>query len=99
MTTHRINAEQARDIARAHDPSFAIDEILAGVEACAREGKYEYTTRKFGFGDSACYGFEKGYPEQCKAILRELRALGFNASVKAEEKQFVDLWLSVTWDS
>jgi len=97
MATYSIDAQKARDIARAHDPSCAVNQILQGIEACAREGKYKYITREFGFGSSACYAEEKNYPELCKAILRELRALGFKATVNSQENQFVDLWLSVTW--
>ena len=46
----RITAEQARDIARAKDPSFAVEAILAGIKEAAEKGKYEYTTRAYGFG-------------------------------------------------
>jgi len=98
MTTYQIDAEKARDIARAHDPSLAVDVILKGIEACAREGKYEDITREFGFGNSACYAAESDYPEPCKAILRELRALGFKAHLVEHENQFGDSWLSVRWE-
>lgn len=81
----RLTAEKARDLARAKDPSFAVNEILEGIEAAAREGKYEYVTRKYGFGDGACYGNEDKWPALCQAIIKELRLLGFSASVRAGE--------------
>lgn len=93
----RLTAAQAADIARAKDPSFAVETILAGVRKAAEQGKYEYTTREYGFGDGACYTNEESYPALCKAILKELRALGYKAHVGVECRQFVDLWLSVEW--
>lgn len=93
----KITAEKARDIARAKDPAFAVDAILAGVTRAAEAGKYEYTTRDYGFGTST-YCNEKDYPELCRAILKELRALGYRCNVNAVDRQFVDLWLEVRWD-
>ena len=94
-----LTAEKARDIARAKDTVFAaLDEILAGIEKAAYEGKYEYITRNYGFGSGECYTSEDKYPALCQAILKELRALGFKANVRSECRQFVDLWLSVTWE-
>ena len=61
--SNRMTADRARDLARAKDPSFAVDSILAGVEAAARDGKYEYQTREHGFGDGACYSSEERWPE------------------------------------
>ena len=59
----RLTAEKARDIARAKDTAFAaLDEILAGIEKAACEGKYEYITRNYGFGSSECYTSEDKYP-------------------------------------
>lgn len=95
--SNRMTADRARDLARAKDPSFAVDSILAGVEAAARDGKYEYQTREHGFGDGACYSSEERWPELNKAIVKALRALGYRADVRVHEGQFVDLWLSVTW--
>jgi len=95
----RMTAEKARDLARAKDPSFAVDEILAGIEDAAREGKYEYSTRAHGFGSGSCYGNEDKWPALNQAIIKELRKLGFAARVRVHEGQFVDLWLEVTWAS
>lgn len=93
----RITAGEARDIARAKDPAFAVDTILAGIAKAAEAGKYEYTTRDYGFGTST-YCNEDKYPELCKAILKELRGLGYRCNVQAKELQFVDLWLEVRWN-
>lgn len=96
--TKRLTAEQARDMARAKDPAFAVDAILAGIKDAAEKGKYEYVTRQYGFGDGACYGNEDKWPALCQAIVKELRGLGFTARVRVQENQFVDLWLEVKWD-
>lgn len=92
----RITAKEAASLAQAKDPAFAVDTILAGVKKAAEDGKYEYTTRDYGFGTST-YCNERDYPPLCIAILKELRALGYACQVHAQERQFVDLWLSVTW--
>jgi len=92
----KMTAEQARSIAQSKDPAFAVETILAGVAKAAEQGKYEYTTRDYGFGTST-YCNERDYPPLCLAILKELRGLGYTCAVRAEERQFVDLWLSVSW--
>jgi hypothetical protein len=92
----RLSAKAARDIARAKDPAFAVDTILAGIAKAAEEGKYVYTTRDYGFGTST-YCNECDYPKLCIAILKELRGLGYSCAVHAKESQFVDLWLRVEW--
>lgn len=93
----RMTADKARDMARAKDPAFAVDTILAGITKAAEAGKYEFTVRDYGFGTST-YCNEKDYPELCKAILKDLRALGYRCDVRAVERQFVDLWLEIRWD-
>jgi len=93
----RMTADQARDIARAKDPAFAVDTILDGIAKAAEAGNYKYTTRDYGFGTST-YCNEDQYPELCKAILKELRALGYRCACKAQERQLVDLWLEIYWD-
>ena len=96
--TERLTAKQAHDLARAKDPAFALDAILAGIEKASLEGRYEYITRNYGFGSSQCYAAEEKYPALCQVILKELRDLGYKARVQSECRQFVDLWLSVTWE-
>jgi len=92
----RLTAAAAADIARAKDPAFAVDTILAEIAKAAEAGKYEYTTRAYGFGEST-YCNEDKYPELCKAILKDLRGLGFKCQCHAQERQFVALWLEVSW--
>lgn len=95
--TERLTAEKARDLARAKDHSFAVDEILRGIEKKALDRKYEYVTRGFGFGSGECYSSEEKWPALCQEIVKELRSLGYKAQVRSSVGQFVDLWLEVTW--
>ncbi|SPU49875.1 hypothetical protein [Bordetella trematum] len=96
-STERMTADQARTLARNKYPSFAMDTIIAAVEAAAREGRYEVVSREFGFSDGACVGPEDDYPPLCRTILAELRALGYSAVVKGPEENPTEKWLSVTW--
>jgi hypothetical protein len=93
----KFTAAQAAGIAKAKDPSFAVETILAGVKKAAGEGRYEYKTREFGFGDGSCYTSEDKYPPLCKAIIQELRQLGYKVRIGIQESQFVDIWLEVSW--
>ena len=92
----RITAQKARELSRAY-AAFAVDEILAGIEKEASEGKYEFVTAAYGFGSSACYASMDKWPALCQAIVAELRDLGFRADVRVHEKHFVEMWLQVTW--
>ena len=97
MTTERLTAEMAENITRSKDPTFAVETILKGIRTAAENGKREYITREYGFGDGSCYTTEDKYPALCKAILKELRDLGFKADIGSSCGQFVDVWLYVRW--
>ncbi|MGX9709987.1 hypothetical protein [Stenotrophomonas maltophilia group sp. LNF259] len=97
MTTERLTAAMAENITRSKDPAFAVDTILKGIRAAAVNGKREYITREYGFGDGSCYTAEDNYPALCKAILKELRDLGYKADIGSSCGQFVDVWLFVRW--
>lgn len=96
MTT-RLTAGQARDKARAKDPSAAVEVILEAVSEAAENGKYEITTRSFGFGDGSYYTSEAKWPAFGKAVIKELTALGYQCQIRSREAQFVDMWLEVSW--
>lgn len=98
MTTKKkLTAEEARKISMEHDPTIAMNAILSGIEETARTGSTVYVTREYGFGDGSCYTTEERYPTLCKAILKELRDLGYVATVKSKTSQFVDIYLEVKW--
>lgn len=93
----RLTAEEARQLADAHDPSKAIDAILANVRKAAARGEYMIKVSDFHFGSNVCYCPENQWPPLCQAIVKELRALGFQCDSRSECRQFVDLWLEVSW--
>lgn len=92
-----LTAEKARDLARAHDPSFAVENILIGVSAAAKAGEYRYKTREYGFGDGCCYTQESKWLALNQAIAKQLRGLGYTVEQRSNESQFVDLWLEISW--
>lgn len=93
----RLTAEQARDKAKAKDPSSAVTEILEVVERAAEEGKYEVKVRKHGFGSGEYYSTADKWPEFGKAIIKDLWGLGYQCRMRYHEGQFVDMWLEVSW--
>src|SRR5690554_5658541 len=93
----RITADQARDKAKAKDPSAAVAEILDAVANAAEEGKYEIQVRQHGFGSGSYYSTEEKWPEFGKAVIKELKGLGYQCRVRCYEGQFVDMWLEVSW--
>ena len=93
----RLTAAQAQDMARANDPSAAVETILNAVREAAEKGEYAITSRAFGFGDGSYYTSEDAWPAFGRAIIRELTALGYQCQIRCHEGQFVDMWLEVSW--
>jgi hypothetical protein len=96
MTT-LFNAKDAQKLSSLNDPTKLIKIILEEIKENAIDGKWEYITRSYGFGESILYDSECNYPEKIKQVLKLLRDLGFTASIIIEERQFVDIFLHVTW--
>ncbi len=88
--------------ARAMNPNNKVEEILKDIEqrikSIAPLGDTMLRVRDYGFGDSAWYGqlVPPGYDVQTK-VIKTLNGLGFKATVKCEEKQFVDIYLEICW--
>ena len=95
--TNLFNAKDAAKMSSLHDPNELLKTILTEIKQRATEGKWEYTTRSYGFGESILYDAEQNYPNKIKEVLRMLRDLGFNAQIRTRESQFVDIFLQVTW--
>lgn len=94
-----LTAEKARDLARAQDPSFAVEKILIGVSAAAKHGEYLYITREYGFGEGVVYRREEEWPALNQAIVKKLRELGYKVRQWSKESQFVDVWLEISWEA
>ena len=96
--TKLFNAKDAHELSRLSDPAELVKTILVEIQEVARNGKYEYTTRSYGFGGSDLYDIESNYPVKIKEVLKMLRELGFTAEIIIKECQFVDIFLLVSWN-
>lgn len=93
-----LKAEQARKIASENDPSKALETILKRVEVAAQAGKYSIKVRDYGFGGGEYYAPAQQWPDFGKKLIGELRNLGYSADIGSECRQFVDVWLEVSWE-
>lgn len=93
-----LKAEQARKIAAENDPTKALEAILLRVETAAKAGKYSIQVRDYGFGGAEYYAPSQQWPDFGKKLIGELRALGYSADIGSECRQFVDVWLEVSWE-
>lgn len=101
MDSTILTAKQALEISRANDTSYYgkyVQEILDKILEAANNGKYCISIYDYEFGSGKCYTTEDKYPEQCRYIIEQLRSLGYNCIIKCEEKQFVSMWLEISWD-
>lgn len=95
--TERLTAAKAAEIANKHDPAKAVDAILADVQKQAQAGRRTLRVNGYGFSSGECYGLRDKWPEHCRRIQDELWALGYKADLRVVERQFVDIWLQVSW--
>jgi hypothetical protein len=94
--TH-LTAAQARELSKLNSPKGLTEAVLEGVKERAEQGKSEFITRQYGFGDGRLYTTEQNYPSKIREVLQILRKLGYKADIFCEERQFVDIYLKVTW--
>jgi hypothetical protein len=92
-----FNARDAKALAKLNDPDELLKVILEEIKYEASEGKYEYITRDRGFGEGALYDIEDNYHSKIKNVLTSLRDLGFDAQIITDCRQFVDIYLRVSW--
>lgn len=95
MINTRLTAKEANVV--SNSMQAAVDDILLAVWDAAKEGKKSIKVRDYGFCDGGTYCREDQWPSNCKMILKELRELGYTCTGRANEAQFVDLWLEVSW--
>ncbi|ARU04700.1 hypothetical protein CCO03_08450 [Comamonas serinivorans] len=73
-----------------------VAEILEAVKAAAQEGKTTLKTYARDFGSGNLYG---GQPTVAQAaVIARLNELGFKTAIRSECRQFVDIWLEVSWE-
>lgn len=99
MSASKLTAAKALEISGVNNCEVASELGLAGildeVHAAALLGQTSIKSYKADFGGSHLYG---GKPTAVQlSILSKLKALGYRAEVRCEERQFVDIYLSVSW--
>lgn len=90
-----MKAHEARKLTNARNPEVILDTILKMIKVAAEQGKSSIKVREFGFGDGSLYS---GDPTMTQStVIKELKKLGYTADIKVEEKQFVDIYLDISW--
>ena len=92
-----LTAAQALVISQTSVPTVIVESILNLVQAAAENGDRSIKYRGSGFGDSIMYSGEDHIPAVNRAVIKQLRDLGYQVRIRCEERQFVDLWLEVSW--
>jgi hypothetical protein len=92
-----FDAKQAKRLADENSPDGLFNIVISEIKQEAARGGYSYVTRNYGFGESELYDVESNYPRKILETLKKLRSLGFYATVRTEERQFVDIFLEVKW--
>lgn len=94
-----MKASEARQMSDSQRPDKAVEGILERVKEAAKAGKYRIRVTDHGFGDSKLYEHgAHGWSTLQAAIAKELWNLGYEVVQKSECKQFVDIYLEVSWD-
>lgn len=92
-----LTAAEAFELSRKNDPQETVRNILELVRLAATRGEYSIKVRDWGFGGGEYYCAPQQWPSSGKAVIGELRQLGFKADIGSEARQFVDVWLEVSW--
>lgn len=93
--TKYFTADEARQLAdqnqRLHEAIVAITDY---IKVTAEAGNTSIKVRDYGFSSGSCYATT---PPFCQAIIDKLEALGYTTKIRSEDRQFVDMWLEVSW--
>lgn len=92
-----LTATEALELSRKNDPQETVRNILELVRLAAARGEYSIKVCEWGFGSGDYYCTPQQWPSVGKAIIGELRQLGFKADIGSEARQFMDVWLEVSW--
>ncbi len=96
MTTPKmLTADEARDLMRANTPDWHVEKILAAVKLAAERGESKLKSYACDFGSGKLYGAKPTALQQ--AVIDKLHTLGYRTAIRVEERQFVDIWLEVSW--
>ena len=97
MTDNKfLTADEARALTEKSDPGSYVAEILEDVKEAAEAGRTSIKTYACDFGSGNLYNGQPTPLQQ--AVMKKLTDLGYKASIRCEERQFVDIWLQVSWE-
>ena len=91
-----ITANQAREIMPSIKVEIILNELMVEISEAAKSDSSRLYVREYGFGDGALYSSK--VPSLQNQIITKLRELGYTAEIRIEEKQFVDIYLLITWE-
>lgn len=92
-----LTAKQALEIATSPLAAECVSTLLGLIEKAAQEKKTTLRTYLCDFGSGRLYGGSPTLKQQ--EIMSSLRSLGYFVEVRAEEKQFVDVYLFISWEN
>lgn len=90
-----MTAEEARKISKENNKDYIVENILETVQKVAHKGEFQVDIRGYGFGSTSYYA--NGLTEEQGKIIREIENLGYKAEMHVEERQFVDIFLRISW--
>lgn len=90
-----IKASEAKAIAQENSIEGIMEEIGKMITKKAEDGKTILQVRDFGFGDSKLYSGKMN--EKQEEIFNRLKTYGYAVKVRTEERQFVDIYLEISW--
>lgn len=94
-----MKASEARKISDSQQPDKAVEGILDRIKEAAKAGKYNIRVTDHGFGDSKLYEYgAHGWGALQRNIAERLINLGYELLQRSECKQFVDIYLEVSWN-
>ena len=91
----------ARELYEKYNQESALDSCLNEIEQlvieAAKKGETKIEYRNFAFGSGHLYG---GAPTEPQAkVISMLKDAGYKAEIHCEERNFVDIWLEVSWSA
>lgn len=90
-----IKAQEARELSKKNSIEGIIEEIGKMIIESAENGESILQIRDFGFGNSELYNGKMD--EKQEEIINILRSYGYSAKLRFEERQFVDIYLEISW--
>lgn len=95
MSAEAFTAQDAWAMTKKSDPEWHVEQILLEVKNAAERGESRLKTYARDFGSGFLYGGKPTALQQ--AVIKKLQSLGFKVGIEAQERQFVDIWLEVSW--